>query len=384
MKSIDEGFALLRHAKPRERSYRVISEIKYVYDTQKPDLGALNPDTQAGPKYPMYDATRWQRFVDSSDCYTQIVFAKPDDPSRKARSFANVECDPINPNSFHSRYELKGCSETDERFVGVRDIGVFKQAFGVKIMCKRKHPNIDASYVWVAEIWYHPESNHYSRKVRESVMRWTLRGERQKETIGTNIPASAQVWFVNYENQIEPAPEDEFDTSPPSLRVSYQTTGPVSMPGPTKAFTACMVSSNSDAVVNTMHVGDLVFVSDAKSQGSLNTIHGMFWPTFPMATSKGTGMTSGSSAYGPFWNRNQWGSVLSDSTPTIKVSRVRNTSYFQVNLTGPIKLMSKPGMAQSGFHTVSVTNFTQSFYCFGVKEDAYHIAYPDDNPYSFF
>jgi hypothetical protein len=372
IKSIDEGFAWLRTSTSTSRSYRIEGDHRIISigDITSPDLGAYETGTvvMQNTEYDKYDmradVVRWHYLGDSSKCGYQVNFANPGDPSRQVFYQRFTMCRDTTVMR-ENRFGILECDAQDEEFLGVKTIGEFKDAFGVKVFCTRRIAHTDdRAGTEVHEIWFHPKSNHYLRKIRQTILTW---GHPFSEKISRTTPIFMfigernkpyqVVKAVRFINQSEPDPVDEFEKKPPADFVSYQVEGAVAKPGIITFVPRCSTAKDDPSTLDDIELPGLIMMTDYKSQSSsIQTIHGYWATNFPLG--------KGSYAYGPFWNRDGFGRLITGGLPKITSSRVRDTRYFKITFEGSISLMTKKGVALSGYQYATVKNITPSFYCF--------------------
>lgn len=68
---------------------------------------------------------------------------------------------------------FKNCDKPKVTFLGLRDIGEFKNSFGIQLMCDDPYNGMlitlkGEQYVSIKEVWFHKDSNHYRKRVQEA------------------------------------------------------------------------------------------------------------------------------------------------------------------------------------------------------------------------
>lgn len=369
VRSIDEGFTWLNGSKNTGRSYKIEVERRQISDADKPDLGAYEASTRVIPQKSIYDVVRWHRTGGQSFCDYQIDFASINDPARKTLNVVYAMCHDVFEAMRQNNYGVPICETQAEVFLGTRDINGFKNAFGVKLFCKRPPQYYGPKVIAVYEFWFHPDSNHFLRKIRQTSLQF-INDSNQQINKDTKIPmpiatqyrdATVDVEAVNFINQAEPTAVDEFDKFPPSSAVSYRIEGAVKNPGILQGPAYCDSSQDRASQLQGLTLPYLYLMSaDIKNPGSIKDAHGTWEPNFPVG--------SGSYAFGPWQNRNMFGAMLDGGLPQLTYTRIRDTQYFKVTLAGSIQLISKRGVASNGFYYTTAKDFTPGFYCFAINE----------------
>lgn len=239
-KDLEEGFAWLKKGTTTSRAYEVSRSGYRTKDGVNPEMDGdpnkIEPlrGYAAGFDKRKFLITRWHRVSTDFPCDMIFEYGDPSDPNQGTRSVLPRGCaiqpvaSPPENSLRYSRYGVRNCDTEKVTFLGTRDIRTFIGAFGVRIDCKR------GEYASVHQIWYHPDSNHPHKKVRE---------------FGTfsRIDSNGQYWFTdvfqqNYENRTEKEPSNEYEVNPPLPSVRYTAEGSIKKPGVQEGIAICSIS----------------------------------------------------------------------------------------------------------------------------------------------
>jgi hypothetical protein len=337
LKSLDDGFQWLSRSHSPGKAYKISLSWFEMLNSGPPDLSLTPEVAKAVGGIREYKVSRWYRLPATEPCEYQFNYADPSKNSLQTVAVYSRGCPPMansgysEPTGFN-RYGFRKCESETATFLGIKDVGKFNGAFGARIECNR------GEYYSVHEIWYHPESNHPHRKVMEAG------GYRMKGS----SPFIREIARQTYENLADAIPENDYEKSPQSARVSYVVEGAVKSPGTVSGYAMCNIGNNG--LFSSIHLTSLTIGFFSNRQW----IHGSWEPSFTMG--------SGTFSFGAFINKNWQNGDIPGGTAALRFEKLGTSMYHRISIDGSIALRSKY-FGVPAVHHVTAKSFTP-FVCF--------------------
>ena len=341
---IEAGFKWLATSKSTAKSYKIkVSTYETSGAIREELISGISSGRHVIEEAAKFDIRKWTKRP--SHCAYELEH----EMGGKLWDVALVEC--LDSN----RYGIENCPSPVAKFLGTKDIGAFKNSFGVLVTCSgtlprssvRHQASIGYPYISIREIWFHKDSSQYRQKVKEASALfksfespWTLEKVMTSEI-------SQQVQMFSYENYTAAS-------SGPILDVwtSYSVSGAILNPGIYSGAGRCRVSKDRPTQLQVIILPfNTVVSANYASPFELKFIDAQWSSNVPDRNGKVAGG-------GQNRNRDPYGGYT--SLPKVNYNVEAGGEFFKVSLADSNKLMQTVTPYGYGYTTMGSYS---PFYC---------------------